>query len=110
MMDETERKERAEKINKNRADRQKRDWEWMLASEKGRRIALELLNACGVDRHSFVPADPYATAFHAGQQSIGLWVRQLAQEANPEALLQMKREYESELKSQENELKENINE
>lgn len=93
-------------INQHRQERNKQDWQWLLEHANGRRIVWELLRNCGTDRHSFVPADPHATAFHCGQQSIGLWIKNLVHTAKPTALLQMQQEYESELKSQERELKE----
>lgn len=96
----------AEQINKHRQDRSKQDWQWVLENPNGRRIIWDILRACGIDRHSFVSADPHATAFQCGQQSIGLWLKSLIHEAKPTALLQMQQEYESELKSQEKELKE----
>lgn len=46
-------------------------------TKAGKIFIKELLFACRIDRHSFVPGDSYATAFHCGQQSIGFWVKDI---------------------------------
>lgn len=46
-------------------------------TKAGKIFIEKLLKACRVEQHSFVPGDPYATAFHCGQQSIGFWVKDI---------------------------------
>ena len=43
-------------------------------TEKGKMIIKKIINACHVNKHGFIPGDPYATAFQCGQRSIGLWL------------------------------------
>lgn len=49
-------------------------------TKAGKIFIAKLLKVCGVGRHSFVPGDQYATAFRCGQQSIGLWVKDILED------------------------------
>ncbi len=76
----------------------------VLKLPQGRRLLWRLLQAAQIDQHGFVPGDPYATAFHCGQKSIGLfWQEQIAQ-LSPLILAQMRAEYLSEVTSAQNEI------
>lgn len=86
--------------------REKEDWQWILSDRRGRRAVCTLLQACQVRRHCFVPGDAYATAFQCGQQSIGQFLLDKIEAARPAALAEMKEEYLTELKEEENQLKE----
>lgn len=104
---DSEDKNRIRTINERREERAKRDWEWMLSEPQGRRIIWELLAACGYGE-PVIDREPNFTAYNCGRQAVELFIRRKIDEARPEALLKMKQEYESELKSQEKELNEEI--
>lgn len=101
--DDLDRAERAEKINEQRAERVKRDWETVLSTPSGRRVLWQLLAAAGYGQ-PVMSTDAQTTAYNCGRQALELFLRERIEVAKPEALLQMRREYESELKSQLNEL------
>ena len=80
------------------------DLQTVLKTVQGRRLVWRILQACRVHQHSFVPGDSTATAFHCGQQSIGLFLLAEMEDAAPNAYTQMRGEYISELTSEQNEI------
>ena len=80
------------------------DLQAVLKTVQGRRLVWRILQACRVRQHSFVPGDSTATAFHCGQQSIGLFLLAEIEDAAPNAYTQMRGEYISELTSEQNEI------
>lgn len=80
------------------------DLQTVLKTPQGRRVLWRLLQACRVNQHSFVPGDTSATAFHCGQQSIGLFLLAEIVDASPSAYQQMRGEYISEVNSEQNEI------
>ena len=80
------------------------DLQSVLKTVQGRRLMWRILQACRVHQHSFVPGDSTATAFHCGQQSIGLFLLAEIEDAAPNAYTQMRGEYISELTSEQNEI------
>lgn len=91
----------------NRKLREKRnaaDLACLLKMPQGRRVLWRILQAAQIDEHGFVPGDGYATAFHCGQKSIGLFIQAEIAQLSPLVLAQMRAEYLSELTSQQNQL------
>lgn len=43
-------------------------------TKAGKIVLNKIIDACRVNEHGFVPGDAYATAFHCGQKSVGLWL------------------------------------
>lgn len=43
-------------------------------TKAGKIVLNKIIDACRIYEHGFVPGDAYATAFHCGQKSIGLWL------------------------------------
>ena len=80
------------------------DLQTVLKTPQGRRVLWRLLQACRVRQHSFVPGDSTATAFHCGQQSIGLFLLSEIEDAAPTVYQQMRGEYVSEVNSEQNEI------
>lgn len=80
------------------------DLQTVLKTVQGRRLLWRILQAARVHQHSFVPGDHAATAFHCGQQSIGLFLLHEIEDASPSAYLQMRGEYLSEVTSEQNEI------
>lgn len=80
------------------------DLQAVLKTPQGRRVLWRLLQASRVRQHAFVPGDSLATAFHCGQQSIGLFLLGEIEEAAPNAYTQMRGEYLSEVTSEQNEI------
>lgn len=80
------------------------DLQAVLKTVQGRRVLWRLLQAARVHQHSFVPGDSAATAFHCGQQSIGLFLLREMEDASPTAYTQMRGEYLSEITSEQNEI------
>lgn len=73
------------------------DLQTVLKTAQGRRLLWRILQAARIRQHSFVPGDATATAFHCGQQSIGLFLLDEIEEASPGAYTQMRGEYRSEM-------------
>ena len=90
--------------------RQIYDLQTVLKTVQGRRILWRLLQMARVHQHAFVPGDAYATAFHCGQQSIGLFLLREIEEAAPGAYLQMRGEYISEVTSKQHEIEQQTEE
>ena len=80
------------------------DLQTVLKTVQGRRILWRILQAARVQQHAFVPGDSYATAFHCGQQSIGLFLLAEIENAAPGAYQQMRGEYVSEVTSKQHEI------
>ena len=80
------------------------DLQTVLKTVQGRRVLWRILQATRVQQHPFVPGDSYATAFHCGQQSIGLFLLAQLEEAAPAAYQQMRGEYLSEVISKQHEI------
>lgn len=80
------------------------DLQAVLKTVQGRRLVWRILQAARVHQHSFVPGDSTATAFHCGQQSIGLFLLAEIEDAAPNAYHQMRGEYMSEVTSEQNEI------
>lgn len=80
------------------------DMQAVLKTAQGRRVLWRLLQAARVHQHSFVPGDATSTAFHCGQQSLGLFLLTEIEEAAPNAYAQMRGEYLSEVTSEQNEI------
>lgn len=76
----------------------------VLKLPQGRRLLWRLLQAAQVDQHGFVPGDPYATAFHCGQKSLGLFLQTQITRISPLLMAQMGAEYLSEITSEQNEI------
>ena len=91
--------------NQNKLDkRNQTDLLSVLKTPPGRRLLWRILQAAQVEQHGFVPADAYATAFHCGQKSVGLFLLREILDAAPAAYVQMRGEYLSELISEQNEI------
>lgn len=43
-------------------------------TKAGKIVLNKIIEACRVNEHGFVPGDQYATAFHCGQRSVGIWL------------------------------------
>ena len=76
----------------------------LLKLPQGRRVLWRILQASQIDQHGFVPGDGFATAFHCGQKSIGLFLQQQIAAISPLLLAQMRAEYLSEVTSEQNEI------
>lgn len=72
----------------------------LLKERECRLFLYELLRTCNTFSHGFVPGEPTATSFHAGQRSIGLYLFELILAAGPDAFVQMRREWNEEIKAQ----------
>lgn len=80
------------------------DLQAMLKMPQGRRVLWRILQAAQVRQHGFVPGDGLATSFHCGQRSIGLFLLDEIEEAQPGAYQQMRSEYVAEITSMQNQL------
>lgn len=80
------------------------DLQTVLKTVQGRRLIWRILQAARVHQHAFVPGDNSATAFHCGQQSIGLFLLSEIEDAAPGAYQQMRGEYLSEVTSKQHEI------
>lgn len=91
-------------MSKNIQLRDKQDLSNLLKTMSGRRFVWRVINAAQALQHGFVPGDGFATAFHAGQRSIGLMILQDVLEDNPGLYAQMKEEYESAVQARQKEI------
>ena len=80
------------------------DLQTVVSTVPGRRVLWRVLQAAQVGQHGFVPGDAYATAFHCGQHSIGLFLLQELEEATPGIYAQMRAEYLAEVKAAQKEI------
>lgn len=85
------------------------DLQHVLKTPQGRRVLWNLLQAAQVRHHGFVPGDSLATAFHCGQRSIGLYLLDELEQAQPGAYQQMRGEYIAEVTSLQNQLNQENN-
>ena len=86
------------------------DMQTLLKWPQGRRVLWRLLQAAQVRTHGFIPGDSLSTAFHCGQRSIGLFLLDEIEQAVPGAYQQMRSEYQAEVTSAQNQLKESQDE
>ena len=84
------------------------DMQTLLKLPQGRRVLWQILQAAQVRGHGFVPGDGLATAFHCGQRSIGLFLLEEIEQAQPGAYQQMRSEYQAEMTSAQNQLKQEM--
>ncbi len=89
---------------RSREKRNTADLACLLKLPQGRRVLWRIMQAARLDEHGFVPADPYATAFHCGQKSIGLFLQAEIAQISPLMLAQMRAEYISETTSEQNQI------
>ncbi len=82
------------------------DLQTVLKTPQGRRVLWQLLQAAQVRQHGFIPGDALSTAFHCGQRSIGLFLLDEIEQAQPGAYQQMRSEYVAEMTSAQNQLRE----
>lgn len=82
------------------------DLQFVLKTPQGRRVLWRILQAAQVRQHGFVPGDAYATAFHCGQRSIGLFLLDEIEQAHAGAYQQMRSEYQAEITSVQQKLNE----
>ena len=82
------------------------DLQTILKTPQGRRVLWQILQMAHVRQHGFVPGDSLATAFHCGQRSIGLYLLDELEQAQPGAYQQMRGEYMAEITSLQNQLNE----
>ena len=87
-----------------REKRNTADLACLLKLPQGRRVLWRIMQATRLDEHGFVPGDAYATAFHCGQKSVGLFLQTEIAQISPLMLAQMRAEYLSELTSEQNQL------
>ena len=85
------------------------DLQSVLKTPQGRRVLWQILQAAQVRQHGFIPGDALSTAFHCGQRSIGLFLLNEIEQAMPGAYQQMRSEYQAEITSAQNQLKETEN-
>ncbi|MCI7536569.1 MAG: hypothetical protein SOT02_00535 [Elusimicrobiaceae bacterium] len=71
----------------------------LLKNREMRLFLFDFMQTCQTFSHGFVPNDPHATSFHAGQRSMGLYLFDLIMAASPDAFVQMRREWNEEVKS-----------
>lgn len=89
---------------KTREKRNAADLACILKLPQGRRLLWRILQASRIDEHGFVPGDGFATAFHCGQKSIGLFLQAEIAQISPLLLAQMRAEYLSEITSEQNQI------
>ena len=87
-----------------REKRNAADLACILKLPQGRRLLWRILQACRLEEHGFVPGDSYATAFHCGQRSIGLFLQAEIIQIAPLSFVQMKSEYLSEITSEQKQI------
>ena len=85
------------------------DLQTVLKTPQGRRVLWQLLQAAQIRQHGFIPGDALATAFHCGQRSVGLFLLEEIEQAQPGAYQQMRSEYVAEITSAQNQLREQEN-
>ena len=89
---------------KLREKRNAADLACILKMPQGRRLLWRIMQAARLQEHGFVPGDEFATAFHCGQKSIGLFLQSEIEQISPLLLAQMRAEYLSEITSEQNEI------
>jgi hypothetical protein len=103
----TSKTDRKVELSRRRRDRHLNDIRVMVASVEGRRFYWKVMESCGIFQTSFT-GEVNSTMFNEGRRSIGLLMLFDLMEAKPSAFEQMKRENDSELTREQNELKEEI--
>jgi hypothetical protein len=71
-------------------------WKAVFGSEMGRMVLRELLLECRLDGNSFVPGDPYGTAFNAGAEEVGRRVLRILREDPAEMMDKLEQERNNE--------------
>jgi len=82
-------------------ERELSDMRDALTRPQGRRMVWSILSKCGIYGLSYC-GNNSETFFKEGKRSIGLELLKLVEDAKPGSMDQMRREYVSELKSEEN--------
>ncbi len=83
-------------------------YKWLLKqalqTREARIFLYHVLHASRLFEHGFVPGDAQATAFHAGQRSIGFFIYDAIMEIDPNLFTKMRAEYKefSEPKKEDN--------
>lgn len=73
MNERTAKSEEAKRKQERQALREKNDWQWLLADERGQRIVRDLIARTGVMRQTFQP-NAMTVAFAEGQRNEGLFI------------------------------------
>lgn len=68
------------------------DYRFFLGTPQGRRVFWRILRRCGVQRTPYAGELTHATAFHCGEQNIGLELSATAEQHAPELARQMREE------------------
>lgn len=89
---------------KSLSEQQVCDWQTVLQTVQGRRVLEQIIQASQIFHHGFVPGDAFSTAFHCGQKSIGLFVRNAVEKANEAALSKMRTEYQEQVENAQQEI------
>jgi len=50
---------------------------------EGEELYQALINYCGVTRGVFSPEGPYQTAYNAGKHSVGIWLKSMDEDTDP---------------------------
>ncbi len=80
------------------------DMQTVLKTPQGRRVLWRLLQVAQIRQHGFIPGDASSTAFHCGQRSIGLFLLDEIEQAQPGAYQQMRGEYQAEINAAQQQL------
>lgn len=103
----TEANDNKAEIAKRRRERNLNDIRHIVATVEGRRLYWNLMVTCGIFKTTFT-GETNGTMFNEGRRSIGLKMLYDLMEAKPSVFEQMKRENDSELKREQNEIEEEI--
>ena len=87
-----------------REKRNAADLACILKMPQGRRVLWRIMQAARLEEHGFGPGDGFATAFHCGQKSSGLFLQSEIEQISPLLLAQMRAEYLAEVTSEQNQL------
>ena len=77
----------AKKKQEQAAQREKNDWEWLTADERGLRILHRAMGFCGVFRNGFNP-NALTMSFGEGQRNVGLYLWDRLARFTPEVVPQ----------------------
>jgi hypothetical protein len=98
--------ETPEQRAKRLRDRELNDLRVILSTPEGRRLIWRILSEARIFHDGYTHGDAgYGTTYNCGRRSIGVWTLAEVMEAKPEAFMQMQREYNSEAKREEIEIK-----
>jgi len=79
----------AKSFNERLNEWDEEDLRTILKTKWGRRFVWRFMSRCGIFSQSFVPDDPYATAFNEGRRSVGNTLLKQVIDINPEAYILM---------------------